>query len=351
MNDFDNLIELSHYAGTRWDLVQAGGGNTSVKINNIMYIKASGYLLAEINENYGIAKVDLFKIKQISKNEKVLNAIDKKNRELVSAELVKDATISTDNKPSIETLLHSLLDKYVLHTHSVVSNLFLVQKDWEEKLKFFYPNAIFVNYQTPGIDLAIELEKKLSNHNESGTKIIFLQNHGIILSSNLHTDLIKTSECISLTLEKELKLDFSQYRFSNTILNHLKTINLIENQVVYYSELISCKFQKIKKLAQPISPDVFVFCGFELIDITNDLQKINLYTTNYSENPKVLKNNLDFYIIGKSIKKVKEQEELLNFQLYITNYLENSTLEYNTITKEEMIYLGNWDAEKHRQKL
>ena len=351
MNDFNKFIELSHYAGTRWDLVQAGGGNTSVKIDNVMYIKASGYLLSEISENYGIAKVDLNKINQTSKNANVLNAIDKKTRELVSSELVREATISVDNKPSIETLLHSLLDKFVLHTHSLVSNIFLVQKDWKEKLKLFFPNAIFVNYQTPGIDLAIELEKELSNYNETGTKIIFLQNHGIILASELHTDIIQTSEWISITLEKVLKIGFSQYRYSNKLLNYLKSIHSNENQVVYYSELISSKYKTIKKLAQPISPDVFVFCGYEIIDVTNNLQNIDLYHKKYGESPKIIKNITDFYIIGTTIKKVKEQEELLNFQLYISQYLANSELEYNTISDEEMFYLGNWDAEKHRQKL
>lgn len=351
MNDFNNFIELSHYAGTRWDLVQAGGGNTSVKIDNVMYIKASGYLLSEISENYGIAKVDLNKINQISKNPNVINAIDKKSRELISSELVRKATISFDNKPSIETLLHSLLDKFVLHTHSLVSNIFLVQKDWEEKLKQFFPNAIFVNYQTPGIDLAIELEKKILDFKENGTKIIFLQNHGIILSSKFHIDLIKTSEWISVTLEKALNIDFSQYRFSNNLLNHFKSINSNENKVVYYSELISNKYKTIKKLAKPISPDVFVFCGYEIIDVTNNLQNINLYNKKYGESPKIIKNITDFYIIGTTIKKIKEQEELLNFQLYISQYLENSELEYNTISDEEMFYLGNWDAEKHRQKL
>ena len=78
MSELKNLLELSHYAGNRWDLVQAGGGNTSVKINDIMYIKASGYLLAELNDDFGVAKVDLEKIKRIPQNNKVLNCNNKK---------------------------------------------------------------------------------------------------------------------------------------------------------------------------------------------------------------------------------------------------------------------------------
>ncbi len=123
------------------------------------------------------------------------------------------------------------------------------------------------------------------------------------------------------------------------------------NLVVFYSELISNKFKIIEKYVDPISPDVFVFCGYEIINIDKDLQRINQYFSKYNEHPKIIKNKANFYIIANSIKKAKEQEELLNFQLFITYYLENSHIKYNTISSDEMYYLGNWEAEKFRQKL
>lgn len=351
MNELKNLIELSHYAGNRWDLVQAGGGNTSVKIDNVMYIKASGYLLAEINEEVGIAKVDLEKIQIIHKSDKIVNCVIKKKREILTAELVNEATLSKKFKPSIETLLHSLLDKYVLHTHAVVANLMLVQQDWIEKLLLFFPNAIFVKYQTPGIDLAIELEKQLRIKNDQFSKIIFLQNHGVIISSNSHDEVIEISDYISNTLEKALNLDFSHYRYSNTIVNYLKSIKKTNDFVVFYSELISDKYKLIEKFTQPISPDVFVFCGYEIIDIEENFLHINYYFEKFNEYPKILKNKSSYYIVGSSIKKAKEQEELLTFQLFITQYLDKSNINYTTLSSEEMFYLGNWDAEKFRQKL
>lgn len=351
MNDLKNFIELSHYAGNRWDLVQAGGGNTSVKIDNIMYIKASGFLLAELNEDLGVAKVDLDKIKRITKDDKIVNAVNKKEREIITADQVNNATLSKEYKPSIETLLHSLLDKFVLHTHAVVANLILVQQNWIEKLKVLFPDAIFVNYQTPGIELAIELEKQLQNKSNNQTKIIFLQNHGVIISSNSHKEIIKTSDFISETIEKALNIDFSKYRYCNVLLNYLKLVSINNNFVIYYSELISDKFNTIEKFAEPISPDVFVFCGYAIINIEEDLQKINQYFEKFNEFPKIIKNKSNYYIVGNTIKKAKEQEELLHFQLFISHYLENLTIKYNTISSDEMYYLGNWEAEKFRQKL
>ena len=351
MKDLKNFIELSHYAGNRWDLVQAGGGNTSVKIDNIMYIKASGFLLAELNEDFGVAQVDLDKIIRITKNDKIVNAVSKKEREIITTDLVHNATLSEEYKPSIETLLHSLLDKFVLHTHAVVANLILVQQNWIDKLKVLFPNAIFVNYQTPGIELAIELEKQLHNNSNDHSKIIFLQNHGVIISSNSHKEIIKISDFISKTLEKALNIDFSKYRYCNVLINHLKLVSMNSNFVIYYSESISNNFNFVEKFADPISPDVFVFCGYEIIDIEEDFQKINQYFEKYNEFPKIIKNKSNFYIVGNTIKKAKEQEELLYFQLFISHYLENSNIKYNTISSDEMYYLGNWEAEKIRQKL
>ena len=214
-----------------------------------------------------------------------------------------------------------------------------------------FPDAVFVNYQTPGIELAIELEKQLVSKSKDQTKIIFLQNHGVIISSNSHKKIIETSDFISSTLEKGLNIDFSYYRYCNVLLNHLKLVCKNNNLVVFYSELISNKFYSVEKFVEPISPDVFVFCGYEIINIDEDLQRINQYFENFNEYPKIIKYRNHFYIVGNSIKKAKEQEELLNFQLYITHFLDNSNLKYNTISSDEMYYLGNWEAEKFRQKL
>ena len=39
---------ISRYSGERFDLVQAGGGNSSVKIDDWMFIKASGYNMTNV---------------------------------------------------------------------------------------------------------------------------------------------------------------------------------------------------------------------------------------------------------------------------------------------------------------
>ena len=54
-----NLIKISKYAGAREDLIQAGGGNTSVKLSkDKMLIKSSGYQLTEVTNEAGFSEIN-----------------------------------------------------------------------------------------------------------------------------------------------------------------------------------------------------------------------------------------------------------------------------------------------------
>ena len=115
MIEIKNLIEISKYAGERFDLVQAAGGNSSVKLkSDEMLIKASGFLLSDISENIGYSKVITSSVAKIVRENEILESRDKRERELLTSQFLKNATIDENNRPSIETLLHSLLLKYTL---------------------------------------------------------------------------------------------------------------------------------------------------------------------------------------------------------------------------------------------
>ena len=81
MKELNDFIKISKYAGERFDLVQAGGGNCSVKLDNgDMVIKSSGYLLSDIQINNGYSKVNNQKIIDIIKNKLVINENKKKKK-------------------------------------------------------------------------------------------------------------------------------------------------------------------------------------------------------------------------------------------------------------------------------
>lgn len=355
MKEIKELVEISKYAGERLDLVQAGGGNSSVKLNTgHMLIKASGYSLSEVVKGFGYSKVLTAKVSEIVENKKIIALKTKKERENLASVLVKKATVDTNNRPSIETLLHSFLLKYTLHTHPIALNIILAKKDWKSILKSIFKEneLVFVDYKTPGIDLALELNNQL-NKFKTIPNIIFLQNHGLIISSDKKEDIESLTEYVLDRVENYLNIDFSRYKLTTQISKALRTIDDFNN-ISYLCENIFLNdlLKKNKKLffERPFCPDSFVFCGASAIEINDlsDLSIVKLYQNKYFSLPKIYIYDNNLFIISKSVKKAKEIEDVLKFHLMILSY---NSLDINFLTENELNYLSNWEAEKFRQKL
>lgn len=356
MSEIKDLVEISKYAGERFDLVQAGGGNSSVKFDNgEMLIKASGFLLSDLAEDSGYSKVFTAKIADIVTNKAVLNTTDKRERESLTSQLVKDATIDKNNRPSIETLLHSFLLKYTLHTHPIVVNMLVVQKNWKDILKsiFLGDEIAFVKYQTPGIELALALDSELKKF-KTIPNIIFLQNHGLIITSNIKKEIQVKMEYVLEKIEKYLTIDMNKYKLTNKITSLFNSIEK-SNNISYLCEdnyLIKLLMTD-KELFNntPFCPDSLVYCGFKCIEINNifDVDSILKYKENYHELPKVIIYNNNLYFVAQNIKKTKEMEEVFKFQLMVL--AQNLKQDMNFLELDELAYLSNWEAEKYRKEL
>lgn len=344
LNDF---IEISKFAGERFDLVQAGGGNSSVKNDNgTMFIKASGTCLSEVDENYGYAIVKNIELLDIFNEKDLLNTTNKREREQIVNKFINNVNLTKNFRPSIETLLHSMLKKYTLHTHPVVVNSITCLTNWKEILNkiFNNTNIICVDYYTPGFDLALEL-KKLTKNNSSN--IIFLQNHGLIITSNEKNEIFELTEFVVSKIEQYLKVDLSNYKVATSVSKLLpkNLISYVSNDKFILDNLNTKYLNSL-----PFCPDKMVYCGIKPL-ILEELSYIQIknYKDKYFEYPKVIfyKNNLIF--VAKNIRKAKEIEEVFKFHLMALKYANSENINYLSI--EEIKYIGNWEAEKYRQNI
>lgn len=350
------LIKISNYAGQRFDLVQAGGGNSSVKDDDgTMLIKASGYPLSEVDEENGFSKVYTRQIANIVKNKSVLKAKNKREREKISAQLVKESIIG-HSRPSIETLLHALMSKYTLHTHPLAVNMIVIEKDWKDVLAKMFDDVVLVDYRTPGIELALELKKEMDNFESvklMQPKIIFLQNHGLIISSDNIDEIKDLSEEVLKKIEEYLKIDLSRYK-ETTSVSDLFSCYEGAPFLSYLSEdsQINRIFQTKQELlfSLPFCPDKLAYCGIGAVKIvrTEDTNALKQYVKEYHELPKVVIFGTRIYIVTKNIKKAKEIEEVLKCHLLV---LENASKEISFLDFDELAYLSNWEAEEYRQKI
>lgn len=125
---------ISKAAGSRPDYVQGGGGNTSVKLDDsLMAVKASGFMLKDINESNGFVVVNYKNVKEYHNQIDITKSQDyeKESSEHMRANVVPMEGILA-LRPSVEAGFHSILKKYVIHTHPVYANLLCCCKEGRE---------------------------------------------------------------------------------------------------------------------------------------------------------------------------------------------------------------------------
>lgn len=326
--ELNKFSQLSRFCGERFDLVQAGGGNSSVKINDWMFIKASGIHLTSIDGNNGYAIIN---------NKKLLNDIQKGN-----VNQVTDYNIIRQNRGSIETFMHSILKKYTVHLHPIQTNRILVSDSAQEIVKELFPDSLIINYLTPGIKVCDEIKRTYNNEN-----IIFLINHGIIITSDNYNEIYLLLEKVITTFENYQKINFDKYKFTNILSKYMKNqfnaqhvSYLCENKTICEYLLFTPELLKEKITF----PDALIYCGMEIAIINHVDELIEYYKKN-NEIPKIIVINNNVYINGIHLNKCKEIEDVLLSHLIILD----SEYNKNYLSIEEICFLNNWDAEKYRK--
>lgn len=348
------LETISFYAGNRFDLVQAGGGNTSAKTDNTeMLVKASGINLSEVTRNKGYVPVDYQAIRNFLASFDV-NGLSKKQREAAANDAMSKSIICDLGKPSIETFLHALLETYTLHTHPVSVNILAATSNWREDLLALWPDAICVPYHTPGIDLALAMAEEMNAYMEKYArrpKVVFLQNHGLIVSSTDPLEVISLTDEISLLLEQHTNIDLQRYR-QITKLQQLmqdttgQPTSMICNDDAVIQNSIGCENPASE--IWPFCPDTLIYCGVRPVFLNNSDDKDNItnYIKAFQDNPKVLVLDQQVYFCAPSLKKARDAQDLFRFHLLVSQQSQDKT---QRLPLDEIAYLSNWDAEKYRQ--
>jgi rhamnose utilization protein RhaD (predicted bifunctional aldolase and dehydrogenase) len=166
-NELVSLRELSARVGANPLLVQASNGNTSIKLADTLWIKASGKWLAHAMQEEMFVPIELAEVRASIRN----------------GTEITPRYVSKDNlHPSIETALHAVLrHRVVLHVHSINSIAWAIQRDGAEKLK--HPLAglrwQWIPYAVSGIPLEREIERAVSGAPD--TDVLILGNHGLVV--------------------------------------------------------------------------------------------------------------------------------------------------------------------------
>jgi rhamnose utilization protein RhaD (predicted bifunctional aldolase and dehydrogenase) len=353
-----DLQSISNYAGNRFDLVQAGGGNTSVKISATqMLVKASGINLSEVTEYQGYVEVDYFAIRQFLATED-FSDLDRYQRESAANDVMLNSRLASNGVPSIETFLHALLSTYTLHTHPISVNILTAKKTWKLDLSEVWPDAIFVPYHTPGIDLALAMSNEMNAYTTiygQYPKVAFLQNHGLIVSSNDPEEVIQLTEQVTNMISEKIGLNLNRYQNVTSLQKLLSEQGFPNTSIIFCEDAIINRqlvLQAINPKSAPeffsFCPDTFIYCGVHPVFLNNidDHTSIQQYSSQYQDHPKVMVINNQVYFCANSLKKAQEAQELFKFHLLVSSHSHD---QLERLNMSEVSYLANWDAEKFRQ--
>ena len=286
MKEIEDLIKISRKYGKDNNYVIAGGGNTSFKTEDKLWVKASGHALASITED-GFAVLDRKKLKLIASkeysNDPVLREEEVKN-DLAAANITKE------RRPSVETSMHDAISaSFVVHLHpTVVNGLMCSVNSPAATKKLFGDTALYIPYTDPGYLLFRKVTDEISVYKKAHGKepsIIFLQNHGIFVGAETTEEIEKIyDEVISKIENVTGKLAVQQNKPASPAIKEiipairmmvgkdsLKTLKVRNNEIIGKYTVSEKEFGKI---SVPFTPDGIVYCKSVYLYLDSPLETI-----------------------------------------------------------------------------
>jgi rhamnose utilization protein RhaD (predicted bifunctional aldolase and dehydrogenase) len=148
-------------------LVQASNGNTSIKLDGILWIKGSGKWLARANQEEILIPIELAGAKETVEQ---------------GGEIAPRQISRNGMRPSIETAMHAVLPhRVVIHVHSINTIAWAIRSDGIEELtaRLRGLHWQWIPYAASGLPLAREIALAVARAKE--TDVFILANHGLVV--------------------------------------------------------------------------------------------------------------------------------------------------------------------------
>ena len=369
------LIEISQFYGTQKDFVIAGGGNTSYKDENHIYIKASGHSLATIGKD-GFAQLERKGLQLIAGKTYSEDVMERENQiknDLLNSRIHPEK----GQRPSVETSLHDLIDfRFVVHTHSTKVNGLMCSANAERLTTvLFGDTVVYVPYVDPGYILYKEVETRINAYRArtgSEPKVILLQNHGIFVAADtideireIYTEVISLLDGAIGEIEpaETLPIDPVAAKVVPAIRmmlsgNGLKTLKVIKNS--YYERFLYSEAE-YQKIALPFIPDGIVYCNSSFIyaeysgdvdALLNDLSaKIKTYTDTQPKTPKIICiKGIGCILANDNAQAVATLEDVMMDTCLVSLYSEKFGGQ-SPMTAEQVQFIDTWEVEQYRSAI
>lgn len=368
--ELDTLVAMSHRYGADAEFVLAGGGNTSYKTEDTLYIKGSGTRLATITED-GFVKMDREKLAGIWNM--TFSAEEKKREAEVLAAMMAARLAGEEGKrPSVETLLHDLFpQKLVLHVHPALVNGLTCGKNGKNLVRELFPNSIWIPSTKPGYILASVCREKMEKYKKSTGKdadLLFLGNHGVFFAADTEegVDALVTEVMVKLRASVETLPDSGEVPYDRDMAKRLAP----ELRMLYAADGEACvtfaahhdilafaaEEKRFAALRGAFTPDHIVYCGVSPLYVKNDgedtpeklKKEFEKYIKHCGTAPKIVfVQNVGMFACGKTKKEADTAAVLFEDAMKIAVYADSFGGPL-PLDAEMSDFIKNWEAESYR---
>lgn len=317
--------------------MQGGGGNTSVKLDDrLMAVKASGFCLGDVMPDRAYAVMDYAAIRAFYRGH---NAVDFEEPEKAGSELAKASTLAVEGiaplRPSVEAGFHSLLGKFVIHSHSVYTNFACCAVEMQQILADVLQGVDFswgvVPYIDPGAQLSFAIRDELDRVERATGKVptvLFMQNHGLIVHEET------ADRCLALHSAVNA-------RFAGFFGVAADVFQIMDLDAYIVSRLQARNYEGSFFIETPLYPDQMVFfigtLGFGAAEPQSGEVLLNL------------SNGAIRTAAGEAQTRVVT--ETIAAVLFIQEQIEKKGYTLSTMGEKAKHFIANWESEKYRKSL
>lgn len=183
MQALEDLASVSRRYGADPDFVFLGGGNTSFKTGDTLFIKPSGVALAEIRPEQFV-RLERRALARVF--EGGLPAGVWEREAAVKALMEAAVRPPGSGRASVEAPVHEVIEyPFVVHLHPALVNGMTCARGGKDACARLFPEALWLDYCNPGATLSLVVREALDTaraRSGAAPRVLFLQNHGVFVA-------------------------------------------------------------------------------------------------------------------------------------------------------------------------
>lgn len=353
----EKITALSVRYGSDPRFVLAGGGNTSFKDEQFLYVKPSGIALKDLTPGDWV-KMDRAKIRSIFAGSLPAGV---REREAAAKQRLLDA-VESGRRPSVEAPLHELIPfAYVVHLHPAAVNGMTCAANGGTACAELFPGALWVPYVDPGYTLAKKVAEVLAQYQAAGGKspsLIFLQNHGVFAGADTPEEI----DAIYTGVMTVLADAYAKAGVATELVRREAEMDAVKKYAPKLRTLLGEGEPLVRKFVVssgnfavadgPLSPDHIVYAkSFPLVAADPKREDVAAYEKTYSVKPLVVSvPGRGVFCAGTTLKNARTTAKLAA-DAALVKQLSQAFGGAHYLNDRDRLFIENWEVESYRRSM